>query len=370
MICPRCGQPGETGRHCARCGLFLAPPTRLETPGDRVGPVQPAAPTSWAGPPPTRQFPTQQFAAPPPGWGGVPGPTGPPGGRGARTALIVVSVVALLAVAGGVVAFLTLGGSGGSGPLAATTTAVAPPSPAGGSPSSTANGIRGTSKSQVGGTAAATSGPTPAPSPTSTAATTVAAATGLSDVTAQAIACDSGYVVQLASETTPEAFVARVDAVRAAGQLPAGSRWADTTASCPGLFTATAQVLYAGPFAGPYDGCPTRLVGPWDAFVKNVADPSAFLSCLCPQDPNGLPVVAAVGQQDAWIGELQRMLRNKLDYQGIDIDARPADGFPGAWGVYTQSTADAVTRFQADRGLPTTGQVDAGTWAALRSAGC
>lgn len=366
MICPRCGQPGEPHRYCARCGTYLAPPTQLETPPEqRVGPGPAEAPPQWSGPGPQQQAPTRQFGAPPPGWGAEPpGPAKGPGRRGARTALIVAAVVALLAVAGGAVAWITLGGSGGSGPVAATTTAVAPPASGGAPASRTADGVRGTSKSQVGGAAGAT-GPA-----TTATTTTVTVATGLSDVPAQAIGCDSGYVVQLASEVTPDAFVARVDAVRAAGQLPAGSQWADTAASCPGLFSTTAQVLYAGPFAGRYDGCPTRLVGPWDAFVKDVADPDAFVSCLCPQEPTGLPVVATVGQQDAWVGELQRMLRTRLDYQGIDIDARPADGFPGAWGTYTQSTADAVTRFQADHGLPATGQVDAATWAALRTAGC
>lgn len=366
MICPRCGQPGDPGRYCARCGTYLAPPTQLETPpGHGARPDQPG----WPGPPPTQQFPTQQFAGPPPGYGAGPPPARGPGGRGTRTALIVVAVVALLAVAGGLVAWFTVGGSGGTGPVAATSTAVAPPSTAGGPTSSTANGLRGTSKSQIGGSTT-TTGSTGAATSAAPTTTTVTVATGLSDVPAQAIGCSSGYVVQLASETSPEAFVARVDAVRAAGQLPAGSKWADTTSSCPGLFSATAQVLYAGPFDGPYDGCPTRLVGPWDAFVKNVSDRNAFISCLCPQDPAGLPVIGTVGQQDAWIGELQRMLRSKLDYQGIDIDARPADGFPGAWGTYTQSTADAVSRFQADRGLPANGQVDAATWAALRTAGC
>ncbi len=97
---------------------------------------------------------------------------------------------------------------------------------------------------------------------------------------------------------------------------------------------------------------------------------STGTSCLCPADPTSLPKITTVGQQDVWVGELQRVLGGTLDYDVGQINADPAAGDKGRWGIYTDETAAAVGRFQADNGLPDTRQVDAATWSALRGQGC
>ena len=83
-----------------------------------------------------------------------------------------------------------------------------------------------------------------------------------------------------------------------------------------------------------------------------------------------LPVVTTVGQQGVWVGELQRVLGSRLDYSIGSINADPASGDPGRWGIFTAETAAAVGRFQTDNGLAATNQVDGTTWAALQRASC
>jgi len=218
--------------------------------------------------------------------------------------------------------------------------------------------------------------------PTTTAPTTAVASTTVVTTTVSQdpmggpradIACGSGYIVQVASELDPAAFTARVAALRAAGTLPADSKWTETSASC-GIFTnqANVLVLYAGPFATVADACPARLASPADAFVK-AADPAAvgsFRACLCPAAAGSLVPITGVGQQGAWVGELQRVLGAGLDYNVGSINADPSVGDPGRWGTYTAETAAAVGRFQSDHGLPATRQVDAATWSALQTDWC
>lgn len=357
MICPRCGQPGDAGRYCGRCGLFLTGPAATGGPVRFDKPTQqfPAPPTGPVGgptgaaafPPPGPSYPppdpTTRYVEPatPSGPGG-PAPRGPRNSR----ALILAAVVALVLVAGGAATFLALRGGDQPSP-----TVAAPPSTA-----------------AVG----TTTGPpatvtTVAPSTvvlTTTVGPTTTAATGLSDVGAQPIACNSGYVVQVASEADQASFVRRVDQVRAAGQLPAGSHWSTIAASCP-VFAATGDlpVLWAGPFADVAQACATRLASPWDAGVKGTQPGSNYTSCVCPAQSTALPALDTGAARNVWTSELQRLLDKGLGY-----DVGTLDG--DTWGVYTSGTADAVRRFQADRGLPATGRVDGATWSALHAAGC
>lgn len=179
------------------------------------------------------------------------------------------------------------------------------------------------------------------------------------------ISCSAGYIVQLASELDSKAFVARVAALRASGQVPAGALAADSTRSCK-IFTSQSNtvVLYAGPFASRYDGCAARLAGPADAFLKG-ADPARaqeYVSCLCPARTAGLPQYSALGQQGVWVGELQRVLGNRLNISIADL--------AGNWGTFTPGTKAAVQRFQQEKKLPATGGVDSRTWKALQAANC
>jgi len=188
-----------------------------------------------------------------------------------------------------------------------------------------------------------------------------------------AIGCNTGYIVQVASELNASAFASRVAQLRASGTLPTGTKWADTSSSCS-IFTTQANVLvlYAGPFDSPYAACPARLASPADAFIKGSTPESSrqYISCLCPAVAGQLPVVTTVGQQGVWVGELQRVLGSRLDYSIGSINADPASGDPGRWGIFTAETAAAVGRFQTDNGLAATNQVDGTTWAALQRASC
>ena len=179
------------------------------------------------------------------------------------------------------------------------------------------------------------------------------------------IVCNAGYVVQLASELNTAAFTARVAALKASGQVPAGALAADSAKSCK-IFTSQSNtlVLYSGPYSGKYDGCAARLAGPGDAYIKgsNPATAQEYISCLCPAVAGRLPDYNKVGQQGVWIGELQRVLGNRLN---IDIP-----DLTGNWGTYTAGTRDAVKKFQQSARLPANGAVNARTWQALHRAAC
>jgi hypothetical protein len=179
------------------------------------------------------------------------------------------------------------------------------------------------------------------------------------------IACSGGYIVQLASELDAPTLAAHVARLKASGQLPAGALAADSAHSCD-LFSSQSNtvVLYAGPFASRYAGCAARLAGPADAYIKggNPATATEYVSCLCPANAAGLPRLATIGQQNVWVGELQRVLGNRLNIDVNDLS--------GHWGTFTPGTKAAVQQFQKSRKLPATGGVDARTWKTLQSAGC
>lgn len=180
------------------------------------------------------------------------------------------------------------------------------------------------------------------------------------------IACSNGYIVQLASELDKPTFKMRVAALKAQGMVPAGAKAADSKSSCA-LFSnqTNTWVLYAGPFGSADQGCSDRLTGPPDAFIKggNPASAHTYYSCLCPANPASIPTVGPGSDQHGWIGELQRVMANRLNYK---IDPLGA----GQWGVYTAQTQNAVKQFQTDHQLPATGSVDGPSWAAIKAASC
>lgn len=179
------------------------------------------------------------------------------------------------------------------------------------------------------------------------------------------IGCAPGYVVQIASGGDEAAFTARVAELRAAGQLPPDAAVARTATSCP-IFAGQANsiVLYAGPYSDPYAGCQARLAGAPDSFIKGTTPETAtqYVSCLCPTQVVTVPTVDAIGQTGVWVGELQRILGNRLNIPIPDLE--------GNWGTFTDSTSTAVKTFQTGAGLPVTGTVDSGTWQALQQAQC
>jgi peptidoglycan hydrolase-like protein with peptidoglycan-binding domain len=386
--CTTCGATGQRDRFCVNCGAAISadqsaetaqnypvPPPSLTDTGLQSGGADTAQwglvhpPADDQRPPPFAQQP--QFPA---------GPAGPPAKPASaisrnRGWLIVASVfVTVLAL--GTAALLILQpwsnktndqaviGSG----LPST---AAPPASA-----TASNGSQQSSASVPDTTAAAPTATVtvvvPAePVPPAPVTTTVQAdPMGGPNVP---IGCGSGYIVQVASELDTATFSGRVAELRSSGTLPTGTKWADTGSSCS-IFTTQSNVLvlYAGPFASPYDACPARLASPPDAFIKGTTPDSSsqYISCLCPASAGQLPSVTTVGQQGVWVGELQRVLGSKLDYTIGSINADPAAGDPGRWGIYTAETAAAVGRFQNDNGLAATSQVDGSTWAALQRASC
>ncbi len=179
------------------------------------------------------------------------------------------------------------------------------------------------------------------------------------------IACNAGYIVQLASEFDSATFAARVATLRKAGRLPAGALAADASKSCR-IFTnqRNTYVLYAGPFPTRYAGCAVRLAGPADAYVKgsDTANSREYVSCLCPAKIAAMPQYSTVGQHGVWVGELQRILGNRLNIDVGDLT--------GQWGVFTAGTQAAVRTFQLQAGLWPSGILYPGTWQALQKAQC
>lgn len=179
------------------------------------------------------------------------------------------------------------------------------------------------------------------------------------------IACAPGFIVQVASGGDEASFVTRIAELRAAGQLPTDAAVARTATSCA-IFAGQANsvVLYTGPYRDPYDGCEARLASAPDSFIKGTTAETAtrYVSCLCPAQVVSVPTVNAIGQTGVWVGELQRILGNRLNIGIPDLK--------GNWGTFTDGTSAAVKTFQTDAGLPATGTVDAGTWQALQQAQC
>lgn len=183
---------------------------------------------------------------------------------------------------------------------------------------------------------------------------------------AQDIACqDGGWIVQLASERDDAAYTARVAQLQSLGQVPADAKTARTGGSC-GIFSTQTNtiVLWSGPYPSQYEACPARWAGPPDAFVKATTPDLArtYVSCLCPGDSQTFPWLQAGSTDAVLIGELQRVLGNKLNQPIADLQ--------GNWGTFTPGTQAAVTAFQQKAGLPATGIVETATWAAINAAQC
>jgi peptidoglycan hydrolase-like protein with peptidoglycan-binding domain len=235
------------------------------------------------------------------------------------------------------------------------TAAPTPGTPTSGTAAATGKPPASTSKPPAGTTATSTRKPPPPPTPKVLPL----------GVPQRDIACNAGYIVQLASELDATTFAARVAELKAAGQVPAGALAADSTKSCK-IFTSQSNtlVLYAGPFGSPYDGCAARLAGPADAFIKgsNTGNAAQYISCLCPVLAAGLPQFGAVGQQGVWVGELQRVLGNRLNIGVSDLS--------GNWGIFTGGTKAAVREFQRAVKIPANGVVTGRTWRALQAAEC
>lgn len=317
-----------------------------------------APPGYDGGPPPPGAHSAAGFAA-----GGtvlVPG-SGPPEPKttARRRPLVTALVAAVVVLAGaGVVAAIRF----------TSQDSTAPPSPGPSATSVTQPPDPSTLVQTVTSTAVRTL-TTQATTPTPVVTTPTAASPDPMGGGFQALSCGTnGYIVQVASELNEAAYRARVAQVRAASQLPVGAHYLTGDGDC-GLFTVqdSLWVLYTGPFASPADACPTRLQSPADAFIKGTTDGTKqlYFGCLCVTDVARMPAITTVGQTDVWVGELQRALRVKLEYDVGDID-----GPPPTWGVYTDGTAAAVARFQSSSGLAATGRVDGATWQQIKNGSC
>lgn len=406
--CPNCGALG-TSAFCPDCGSPLVGPTvdpsgvfdpttvvdrNPELPTQPIGPLpQRPAGQAWSQAEPELGPPSAML----PGWTGMQSTVVPAGASAARRrrALWAVAGVVLATAVIVLIAVLVAPGRHTAGPDSAdrttstgpsqrpttgTAVEVPPTLPTDGTPSvsgSAGPATTGQGPLTVTVTATPTTTATRSTSsaksttPTTTKSTTSKPATSKSTpkdplgVPQREISCGGGYIVQLASEVNAADFTRRVAELRSAGRIPSGAYAADSTKSCK-IFSGQVNtlVLYAGPFAGPYDGCAARLAGPADAFIRGQSPDTShkYVSCLCPAKAASLPRLDKTGQQDVWVGELQRALGNRLNMDIGDVGR--------SWGTYTADTRKAVERFQSRSGLKDTGQVDAKTWKALQSATC
>jgi len=398
--CPLCSTDQQHGRFCTQCGARMP---------DAADPADPYAVTptvheqsltdrllqgpSTTGSPPTREYPPyvapeqanpphQQYYQPPVA-GPPPPPIGSAGGR--RRGWLIAGAAFLVVAALATTVVLVLQRSGGDGtaqdPTALPSSAQSAGPPTSALPSVTAEskasppgrsvGAATSTATAPGSAPAGTTGPDPAIS--GTAAPSVPPSVLPLGGPRVDIPCADSYIVQVASELDPAAFERRVSALRAVGQLSADLKWTEANSSCA-IFTSQVNVLvlYAGPFAAPFDACAARLASPPDAFIKGTTPETAntFVSCLCPATVDQVPAITAAGQQGVWVGALQRILGSALDLNVGSINADAASGNPGSWGVYTAETAEAVGQFQGANGLPVSKVVDTATWAALQSATC
>ena len=184
---------------------------------------------------------------------------------------------------------------------------------------------------------------------------------------AQPIDCGTGYIVQIASSTDAAELRTHVAALIKSHLLPASAHWTEIAGSCQIWTASSGAVLYAGPFASPYDGCDARLHSPADSFIKVVdtVNFGNYYSCMCPA--NSTPPALSPGSKGPWVGEVQRALSGNT-YAIPGLEGEP--GVPDAWGTYNADTVAAVKRFQTDHGLTATGNMDAASWQSLSSSFC
>lgn len=392
--CTNCGAADQRGAFCTSCGAAAADTAGMSSqPGSPIErtvlrsqlPSPPSAAWSQAGPEPT---------APPRSAGNWPPPVTferqipplktAPRGSGTRRLWIIVAAVtiAVLVAAGAVVYLIRDEGSSQAEPppahtLSTSTVAATAPIKADGAaePAPVTSTVVVTEVATVPELGQAQ---TPSPDEISLTSNTEAPMITTSPADPMGgpradINCGTGYIVQIASELDQARFARRVAELRSAGQLPPGTKWADTSTSCQ-IFSAQVNVLvlYAGPFADPYQGCAARLAGAPDSFIKGASPDTStqFISCLCRADVRSLTEISTIGQQGVWVGELQRVLGAKLNYDIGNINADSTTGDPGRWGIYTVETARAVSRFRSESGLPAIGVVDTSTWSALQQQSC
>lgn len=173
----------------------------------------------------------------------------------------------------------------------------------------------------------------------------------------------AGYIVQIASELTEQAYRDRIASIRVANQLPAGAHYYTQDEDCNSYGTSgDFWVLYAGPFLRPSDACPSRLQSPPDAFIKGLRDDNRqhTLQCLCESAVEGIPQYESLaGRDSAWTGELQQALRS----MGYPVDQKDM-------GAYSEQTRHIVAKFQRIVSLPPSGEVDSDTWQRLKTITC
>jgi hypothetical protein len=369
-VCPTCGaQVTAADRFCPRCGSAVGGAAGGAE-STRTIPAPPADDT-------VLRNPFAGFvAAPPP----VP-VTSPPTRRIApRVAVMWAAIGTAVVVAGATVAIAVAGSSSSPSPT------VAPPLPVTGSTTSSA-------AVPAGSTPAPTAAPTTAqprqatttvvvvtttttkaaPTTPTTPTTPATRLMGGDDV---AIACDpSGWVLQVASDTSLAGYRTRIAELARDGQLPAGTRWTQVSSGCA-IFSPAAgtdphnvYVLYTGPYGSVDEACADRLQAPPDAFVRST-DPSIRTdqtlsrhNCACssfarPSLPGGGDLVT----QD-WTADLQNLLI------GAGTGLSMTD-LTGSVGEYDAATRSAVLRLQQGAGLPATGTVDDATWGAVTAAAC
>ncbi len=169
----------------------------------------------------------------------------------------------------------------------------------------------------------------------------------------QAIACDSGYILQVASQTNDALLKTRADEIFGLNQIPGGIKWTRTGDGCH-LYQGTGEVMYTGPYPDEYAGCADRRASPPDAFLRptDPGDSHAFITCLCAPSDFQVQAVKSGARNSVMVGELQHILE-----AGLKKNIRSIDTDPSLWGTYDADTAAAVADFKASVGDSTAGTV-------------
>jgi hypothetical protein len=145
-----------------------------------------------------------------------------------------------------------------------------------------------------------------------------------------------------------------------------GAQYLDSRSSCATMYPSDSRyVAYLGPYSSTGEACRTRMSVEYrgDVVTRLHAGNTEAVECGCYIGPTSMPTLRVGAElsllDGLWVRELQKML--------TAIDLNP----PGhLTGFYDQQTADAVARFQSERGLTPNGVVDVDTWRSLQAKAC
>jgi hypothetical protein len=144
------------------------------------------------------------------------------------------------------------------------------------------------------------------------------------------------------------------------------AHYLDTSASCRTAWPGSPRyVAYLGPYPYAVQACSLRMSDSYRGDVVTLLKEGSprQLECGCYLDVADMPTLQMGGHASLLDGVWTRSLQMMLTTLGMDTRAH--------WtGTYDRRTADEVTKFQSERGLPPTGVMNSDTWRSLRAKVC